>query len=753
MIVYDLQAVQSAAHGERGIARYVAELASALARRHPDVVDAFAFNDRLPHVGRLDTLQLGGRLQPFSALRGQIVDVVHVNSPFELLPIHEVQLPVRAQRTVATCYDLIPQIFPHVYLEDSSTKARYQTRLQMLLAADEIVTDSESAAADVARLLRIAPNRLTSLGAGVSSGFVPPTTPLADRLAQLQETIPRLRAGYVFVPTGMDWRKNIDGALESFARLPDGLRRRHQLVIACRMNQAQMEHLAWQCRTLGVTDDEVVVTGFVSDPDLVLLYQSSELVFFPSYYEGFGLPVLEARRCGARVICSNTASLPEVLPDHAAQFNPYDRAEMAAKLTAALTDPGYKEVLDAVPDPQFSWELAADRLVEVYERVRESPLRPGFTQNRRPRIAMVTVLPPTPSGIADHSARLLSAMQEFVDVTAVVNHDVTRHAEQWPFDVVGLRTLPSRWAVGEFDHVVYCLGNNALHSAFLPMIERVPGIVFAHDVRLVGCVSAAEQQGIWGRDADDPSELDDAGNDLSFGILSITRRVNALLVNSAHAANIVQQRTDATAINIGPHPLPDGVTVVPNPSKDDVKNHLVISAGIADVTKGSDVVAEAFERLVEQRDDTSGVIVGLGSEAFAAASVPTAPVLEVAGVSGSTGAVGDDEFDAWLAGCSVAVQLRVVTNGESSGVVAQTLARGVPTIVSDVGALSELPDDVVVKVPVDISGAQLAEVIAKLLDDVGRRQALRTAAVGFAQRETYAVGARRLIEAVVQSAG
>ena len=78
---------------------------------------------------------------------------------------------------------------------------------------------------------------------------------------------------------------------------------------------------------------------------------------------------------------------------------------------------------------------------------------------------------------------------------------------------------------------------------------------------------------------------------------------------------------------------------------------------------------------------------------------------------------------------------------------------GVPTIVSDQGALSELPDDVVVKVPVDISGPQLSEVIAELLDNVGRRQALRTAALGFAQRETYAAGARRLIEAVVQSAG
>ena len=84
--------------------------------------------------------------------------------------------------------------------------------------------------------------------------------------------------------------------------------------------------------------DDVVVTGFVTDADLVRLYQSAEVVLFPSKYEGFGLPVLEARRCGARVITSNVSSLPEVMPEPAALFNPYDTDDIAAKLLAALTD-------------------------------------------------------------------------------------------------------------------------------------------------------------------------------------------------------------------------------------------------------------------------------------------------------------------------------------------------------------------------------------------------------------------------------
>ena len=118
MIVYDLQAVQSAAHGERGIARYVRDLAETLAAEHPDVVDVFAWNDDLPYVDRLDEFALGDRLRPFSELRDLDVDLLHVNSPFELLDYGQIGVPVRARKLVVTCYDLIPYRFPQSYLTD-----------------------------------------------------------------------------------------------------------------------------------------------------------------------------------------------------------------------------------------------------------------------------------------------------------------------------------------------------------------------------------------------------------------------------------------------------------------------------------------------------------------------------------------------------------------------------------------------------------------------------------------------------------
>ena len=94
--------------------------------------------------------------------------------------------------------------------------------------------------------------------------------------------------------------------------------------------------------------------------------------------------------------------------------------------------------------------------------------------------------------------------------------------------------------------------------------------------------------------------------------------------------------------------------------------------------------------------------------------------------------VDDVEFDAWLRKATIAVQLRATTNGESSGAVANVLARGVPLVVTDIGAMAELPDEVAVRVPVDVTPKALAEAIAALLGDPAERARMRSAALAFA---------------------
>ncbi len=477
---------------------------------------------------------------------------------------------------------------------------------------------------------------------------------------------------------------------------------------------------------------QVLVTGYVSDELLVQLYQSTELVLFPSFYEGFGLPVLEARRCGARVICSGASSLPEVLGDERALFNPWAIDEIAERLESALIDPEFAAELDRVPDSGFTWSRAAERLTAVYRSLAR-PQRPVVDRSRNRRLGVVTLMPPTPSGIADHSERIVRAIHddiEGVDVSVFVERTATWSALDVPYPIHDLSSLPARWVAGEFDAVLYCLGNNHFHSSFRSMMRVVPGHALLHDVRLRGAFDPLRINQFAQRYYDD--QVDDG----TLFAAPVARSAISVLVQSAHAADLVFADSGVTAVDVGPHHCP---TVDPAGPVDDASRPWVVSAGIADVAKQSDVFVAAMDELGRRRD-VRAALVGLGGERF---------VTEGDGIV-ATGAVDDAAFCAWLQRAAVMVQLRRTSNGESSGVVAHALARGIPLIVSDVGAMAELPDEVAVKIPVDVTPKELADAVDQLLGDAGRRAAMRAAALDLAGRETPLAQARRIVEAIFE---
>src|SRR5262249_16953154 len=151
------------------------------------------------------------------------------------------------------------------------------------------------------------------------------------------------------------------------------LRERHQLVIVCRIEPGELASMRSRLRGLGIAD-RVHFPGFVSDTDLIRLYQTCELFVFPSLYEGFGLPVAEAIASGAPVISSNSSSLPEPVRDPAALFDPRDEDSIRAALERSLTDPGFLRRLREVElDARYSWSGVADRTAAVYEELLEKP--------------------------------------------------------------------------------------------------------------------------------------------------------------------------------------------------------------------------------------------------------------------------------------------------------------------------------------------------------------------------------------------
>ena len=205
---------------------------------------------------------------------------------------------------------------------------------------------------------------------------------------------------YVLYPGGFDPRKNMNGALEAFAEL----HRRHgddpavsatRLKLVCHIDPASEKDVRTQAKRLGVAD-KVGLTGFVTDAELIGLYQKARCLFFPSLYEGFGLPVLEGLACGLPIAASNTSSIPEVAGDLALYFDPYDVNDMADALFRALQEPVDPEsrLQRYKYSRRFAWQNtgmttlsafagSATESVEVSESMSSEPNQPELIDVRQ----------------------------------------------------------------------------------------------------------------------------------------------------------------------------------------------------------------------------------------------------------------------------------------------------------------------------------------------------------------------------------
>jgi glycosyltransferase involved in cell wall biosynthesis len=374
-VLYDVQGAQNRAHPERGIARYVLELARGLTRVAPGLVGGWVHDPGLPLPPGVTALADHAPLVTTAHAALDEAGVYHVASPFEPWLTAAALLPERVRRPgvgiVVTVYDLIPLLFPHDYLTSTLGRVAYRRGIELTRTADRLLAISQATADDVVRLLDIGRGRVTVIGAGADERFRPPAAgPIGANDGVdpvLRSAFPGLRPGYVLVPSGMDPRKNWQGALAAYARLPSSLRAARQLVLACRVDDAQRAVVRRAAVELGVTS--LVLTDVVDDDVLVALYRSAAVVVMASRYEGFGLPVLEARLCGAPVVCADNSSLREVLPDPVARFATDDVGAMAALLERALTDTTFRDALLAVEVPPFTWDRAARRTAAVYREL------------------------------------------------------------------------------------------------------------------------------------------------------------------------------------------------------------------------------------------------------------------------------------------------------------------------------------------------------------------------------------------------
>jgi len=299
--------------------------------------------------------------------------VYHVLSPFEVLSLDAVWPAwAREQRhaLVVTLHDLVPLLFPG-YVPPSAEKLAYMTRLDLVRNADAVLTNSQATRRDALTWLGLDPDRVHTTYIDCGAEFQPPAG------GPRPPDLPGLRPGYCLYVGGEDWRKNLGGALAAYGRLPSALRADHQLVLAGALSPPARSSLHEQAARLGVRPD-VLLTGEVGERELVGLYQACRLFVFPSLYEGFGLPVLQAMRCGAPVISAHNSSLPELVIEADARFDAADPDATAAVWARALED---RELRSRLVDmgrataARFSWERTVELSLAGYGQAVAQPAR------------------------------------------------------------------------------------------------------------------------------------------------------------------------------------------------------------------------------------------------------------------------------------------------------------------------------------------------------------------------------------------
>jgi glycosyltransferase involved in cell wall biosynthesis len=689
-------------------------------------------------------------------------------SPFEATTPIDVMWPSWARSreiaTVVTLYDLIPLIFPDEYLRTPGMRAFYSARVEMIRHVDGILALSQHTARDAVEYLHVSPDRVHVINAGTNENFAamyPTATAVWEHMSR---HLADVRPGFLLYVGGADFRKNLDGMIAGFGRLPSTMRTRHQLVIAGILNPGQADCLRAEADRAGIGADELVLTGHVSDSDLGALYHGCTLFVFPSLYEGFGLPILEAMSCGAPVAGSTTTSVPEVLGDSEGTFDPHDPDSIAASLVSILSSPQVMERLrgrSARRVAYYTWKRVAERSIEAYEGV---VTRTKGHRYRRARIAFVTPWPPDQTRIADYNFRLAVELARQVDLDVVVGRAVEEYPDSREFGVglIYARDFEEIHTLRQYDRVLYSMGDSELHGHAYELLTRHPGAVMLHDVRMAD---------FYRRYADGEPDVDreraaadriwamyghrlahDAGQDrmppperrAALGIYmtqELQRYAERCFVHSRSAREVLE-------LDRGTSDCPKEVSVlpfgVPPPHyarrRGPGSSPLIVSFGDVSPVRGMATLMTAFALLSADLPAARLVITGR-VEPDARRWASGAPIDFV-------GNVGPEWHEALLSTADLAVQLRLLTDDQAPTLVADCLSHGLPVIVTDLDWAADLPCNVAEKVPSSVSPHQLKDLIARLIADSDRLAGLSRCAVAYARASSFARVADAYLDAL-----
>ena len=556
---------------------------------------------------------------------------------------------------------------------------------------------------------------------------------------------------FIMTTGRIDPHKNVTGLISAYAKLPSNLRAAHQLFVICPGPSEGISELNQYAKDKGLTADELVLTGFISDSDLITLYNSCKVFCLPSLYEGFGLPALEAMQCGAATIGSNTSSIPEVIGRPDALFDPRKQAEFTARLHQVLTNDYFRQSLidhGLQQARNFSWDETARRAWESLESQRRE-IRPGkravAKTNSRPHLAYVSPVLPERSGIASYSSELLPELDRHYDIEVIIDQKTV--ADPWIKSNCAIRDVT--WFeqhAPQFDRILYQFGNSPAHKHMFAALALHPGVVVLHDFYLSAVAADLELSrgwhGFWtgalyrshGYSA--LNELVHAKDTKSIIYkypvnFAVLENAHGIVVHSNYSKSLAQKFYGETFTNewaVIPHlrrlPAPHDRATLRRALGFAEDDFLLCCFGAMDPTKLNHRLIEVWLE-TELSEQPHSYLVFVGEEHHGDYGAKLRRMMTSASKSIRVeGFASAELYRQYLGAADLAVQLRAFSRGETSGAAFDCLAYGVPTIVNAHASLAELPRNCVLMLPDEFTDEQLAAAIKDLRSEPSRGKAL-----------------------------
>ncbi len=636
------------------------------------------------------------------------IDVFIITSPIEYIVA-----PIKREwfgkaKVYCIVYDIIPYVMSSHYLSDSRTRKIYMERINRLKEYDRLLVISKSVKDDLVSHLGLSADTIDVIYGAFDSHFKKIEISESDKKALFDKF--KVRDNFIMCTGGDDYRKNIEGLIEAYAKLPKKLILEHQLVIVCKMCEASVKRYTKLINDLKIRS-HVILTNFVSTEELIQFYNLAHLMAFPSKYEGFGLPVVEAWACGTPVLTSNNSSLGEIAGDGAVVVDPFNIKDITRGLEYALTEANLNEMLKIGQkrnEEIFNWKNVALLTIDSLNR---AELTKEENEEQRPRIAIFTPLPPIESGISDYSDDIIRSLSTYFDIDVFID-DGYKTTTAFPENVKVYNHKAYLKMNALYKDTVYQVGNSNYHVYMYDYIEKYSGTVVLHDFNMNGValyLKSIGKQELYKKFLYADFDEKDARMIASYGA-STEMPFNGIVINPAkkiivhdkYSKNGILDKCFGKRVFIvplyaKPENIPEDTESIRAKygyKKDDV----IFSAfGLIAPSKRIMPLVTAFERFA--RDNPSAKLLLCGKQIEAMGSTLNDFIKEH-GLKDKvkiTGYIELDDFVNYIDICDVCFNLRYPYNGESSASLTRILAKCKPVVVNRIGSFDSVPDSACIK--------------------------------------------------------